>query len=56
MLKSVRIMLAIAIFYEIWQIDIKTAFFNGFIEEVLYIMQLEGLVNPKGADKVCKLH
>ena len=32
MLKSVRIMLAIAAFYdyEIWQMDVKTAFLNGF--------------------------
>ena len=37
MLKSVRIMLAIATFYEIWQMDVKTAFLNGFIkEEVVY--------------------
>ena len=35
MLKSVRIMLAIAIFYEIWQMDVKIAFPNGFIKEVL---------------------
>ena len=33
MLKSVRIMLAIAAFYEIWQMDIKTLFLNGFLEE-----------------------
>ena len=32
MLKSVRIMLAIAAFYdyEIWQMDVKTTFHNGF--------------------------
>ena len=39
MLKSVRIMLAIATFYEIWQMDVKTAFLNGFIKEELYMMQ-----------------
>ena len=49
MLKSVRIMLAIATFYEIWQMDVKTAFLNGFIKEELYMMQPEGFVNPKGA-------
>jgi len=41
MLKSVRIMLAIAAFYEIWQMDIKTTFLNGFIKEELYMMQPE---------------
>ena len=55
MLKSVRIMLAIATFYEIWKMDVKTAFLNGFIKEELYMMQPEGFVNPKGANKVCKL-
>ena len=33
MLKSVRIMLAIAAFYEIWQMDNKTAFLNGFLKK-----------------------
>ena len=55
MLKSVRIMLAIATFYEIWQMDVKTAFLNGFLEEQLYMMQPEGFVNPKGVNKMCKL-
>ena len=34
MLKSDQIMLAIATFYEIWQMDVKTAFLNGFIKVV----------------------
>ena len=50
-------MLAIAAFYdyEIWQMDVKTAFLNGFLEEELYMMQQESFVNPKGANKICKL-
>ena len=55
MLKSVRIMLAIAAFYEIWQMDVKTTFPNGFLKEELYMMQPEGFVDPKGANKMCKL-
>ena len=35
--------------------DMKTAFLNVFIKEGLYMMQPEGLINPKGANKVCKL-
>ena len=35
-------MLAIAAFYEIWQMDVKTAFHNGFLKEELYMMQPEG--------------
>ena len=48
-------MLAVVAFYEIWQMDIKTAFLNGFIKEELYMMQPEGFVNLKGANKICKL-
>ena len=33
----------------------QTAFLNGNIEEELYMMQPEGFVDPKDADKVCKL-
>ena len=49
MFKSIRILLAIAAFhdYEIWQMDVKTAFLNGNIDEELYMMQPEGFVDPK---------
>ena len=48
-------MLEIATFYEIWQMDVKTTFLNGFLKEELYMMQPEGFVDPKSADKMCKL-
>ena len=34
---------------------VKTAFLNGDIEEELYMVQPKGFVDPKDADKVCKL-
>ena len=45
MLKSARIMLAIAAFYdyEIWQMDVKNAFLNGYLKEELYMMRPEVL-------------
>ena len=57
MLKSIRILLAIVAFYdyEIWQMDVKTAFLNGNLLEDVYMTQPEGFVTPGNADKVCKL-
>ena len=39
MLKSIRILLSIAacLDFEIWQMDVKTAFLNGNLEEDIYI-------------------
>ena len=41
MLKSIRILLAIAAHYdyEVWQIDVKTTFLNGYIEENIFMEQ-----------------
>ncbi|KAK8975285.1 hypothetical protein V6N11_046782 [Hibiscus sabdariffa] len=57
MFKPIRILLAVAAFhdYEIWQMDVKTAFLNGKHEEDVYMTQPEGFVTPKNAGKVCKL-
>ncbi|KAK8694820.1 hypothetical protein V6N13_072364 [Hibiscus sabdariffa] len=57
MFKSIRILLALAAFhdYEIWQMDVKTAFLNGKLEEDVYMTQPEGFVTPENAEKVCKL-
>jgi len=57
MLKSIRILLAIAAYYdyEIWQIDVKTAFLNGNISEDVYMTQPEGFVNQQNVRKVCRL-
>ena len=57
MLKSIRIMLAIAAYYdyEIWQMDVKTAFLNRNLLEDVYMTQPEGFVDPEHAGKVCKL-
>jgi hypothetical protein len=57
MLKSIRILFAIAAYYdyEIWQMDVKTAFLNGHLLEDVYMVQPEGFVDPKYPSKVCKL-
>jgi hypothetical protein len=57
MLKSIRIILAIAAYfdYEIWQMDVKIAFLNGNLDEDVYMIQPKGFVDPTNAEKVCKL-
>ena len=56
MLKSIRILLAIAAHYdyEVWQMDVKTAFLNGYIEEHIFMDQPKGF-ESKDKSKVCKL-
>ncbi|KAJ9565627.1 hypothetical protein OSB04_001593 [Centaurea solstitialis] len=57
MLKSIRILMAIPAYfnYEIWQMDVKTAFLNGKLTEDVYMEQPEGFEDPKNPNKVCKL-
>nr|GEW70860.1 hypothetical protein [Tanacetum cinerariifolium] len=40
---------------EIWQMDVKTAFLNGYLDEDIYTMQPEGFIDPKHPTNVCKL-
>ncbi|KAL4033283.1 hypothetical protein IC575_006370 [Cucumis melo] len=58
MLKSIRILLSIAAYfdYEIWQMDVKTAFLNGNLEETIYMQQPEGFIIPGQEQKICKLN
>ncbi|GKF52302.1 retrotransposon protein, putative, ty1-copia subclass, partial [Tanacetum coccineum] len=48
-IRDIRILIAITAFYdyEIWQMDVKTAFLNGYLSEEVYMEQPEGFVNPK---------
>ncbi|KAL0560707.1 hypothetical protein IC582_001118 [Cucumis melo] len=58
MLKSIRILLSIATFYdyEIWKMDVKTAFLNGNLEESIFMSQPEGFITQGQEQKVCKLY
>ncbi|KAL0401969.1 UNVERIFIED_CONTAM: Retrovirus-related Pol polyprotein from transposon TNT 1-94 [Sesamum latifolium] len=57
MAKSIRILLAIAAWYdyEIWQMDVKTVFLNGFVEEEIFMDQPEGFTAVGEEQIVCRL-
>ena len=56
-IKSIRILLSIVAHmdYEIWQMDVKTAFLNESLEGTIYMVQPKGFVAKGQEKKVCKL-
>ncbi|KAL0418531.1 UNVERIFIED_CONTAM: Retrovirus-related Pol polyprotein from transposon TNT 1-94 [Sesamum radiatum] len=54
---SIRVLIAVAALYdlEIHQMDVKTAFLNGELDEEIYMEQPEGFVVPGQEKKVCRL-
>ena len=57
-LEGVRILLAYATQkgFKIYQMDVKSTFLNGVLEEEVYIDHPKGFVDPSQRDMVCKLH
>ena len=53
---SIRVLFIIASLYNlhVHQIDVKTAFLNGDLDEKIYMEQPEGFVFPRHENKVCK--
>ncbi|GJR38489.1 retrotransposon protein, putative, ty1-copia subclass [Tanacetum coccineum] len=56
-IRAIRILISIAAYfdYEICQMDAKTAFLNGYLDEDIYVVQPEGFVDPNHPRKVYKL-
>ncbi|GJW61802.1 retrotransposon protein, putative, ty1-copia subclass [Tanacetum coccineum] len=50
-IRAIRILISIAAYYdyEIWQIDVKTAFLNGYLDEEIYMVQPKGVVDWKSS-------
>nr|GEV22528.1 retrotransposon protein, putative, Ty1-copia subclass [Tanacetum cinerariifolium] len=53
-IRAIKILIAIAAFYdyEIWQMDVKTAFLNIYLGEDIYIIQPEGFIDLKHFRKI----
>ena len=56
-LEAIRIFLAFAASkgFKVFQMDVKSAFLNGFIEEEVYVKQPPDFENPKFPNRVYKL-
>ena len=56
-ISSIRMLIAIAAIHnlEIHQMDVKTTFLNGDLDEEIYMEQLEGIIVPGQEKKVCRL-
>lgn len=54
---SIRLLIAVAAIRDlkIHQMDVKTTFLNGDLDEEIYMDQPEGFVEPGQESKVCKL-
>ena len=57
-MEGVRILLACAAYkgFNVYQMDVKSTFQNGILEEEVYIEQLEGFADKNNANMVCKLY
>ena len=56
-LESIKILLAIAshLNFKLYQMDVKSAFSNGMLQEEVYVEQPKGFVDPHRPDDVYKL-
>ena len=56
-MESIRVLLALAchLKFKLYQMDVKTAFLNGFLKEDVYVAQPKGFIDPHFLDHVLYL-
>ena len=56
-MESIRILLALAcqLKFNLYQMDVKTAFLNGLLKEDVYVAQPKGFIDPHFSDHVLYL-
>ena len=57
-MESIRILLALScqLKFNLYQIDVKTAFLNGLLKEDVYVAQPKGFIDPHFSDHVLYLN
>ena len=57
LMRLLQILLAIASYlnFKLYQMDVKSAFLNGMLQEEVYVEQPKGFVDPHRLDDVYKL-
>ena len=55
-LEAIRLLLGISFYFKLkhYQMDMKSAFLNGFINEEVFVEQSKGFVDPKLSNHVFK--
>ena len=56
-LESIRILLAIVIHlnFKLYQMDVKSAFLNGMLQEEVYVKKPKGFVDPRSEEHTSEL-
>ena len=56
-MESIRVLLALAchLKFKFYQMDVKTAFLNGFLKKDVYVAKLKGFIDPYFSDHVLYL-